>query len=273
MWGATSPDGVRWTVLPGPLVIHFSDTTNVVYFDLRLQRYVWYARCSAFGRRCIGRAETDDWYTNSKTVYPSTVDQHLMFPALYHHRDDTSELRLFSSSDGIIWSEAPGPPALSPAPKDSWDAGCVFGGTDLIPLGTGRVALPYGGYRYPHKYPRNRHTFSHDLGYAVWPAERLAGIEAEQEGSFMTLRMVAKGRRLRLNARIEKAGYILVEAADRTGHPLPGHNFAEAIPMLGDSPNHRVTWRTGEKLNLDPARPFILRFRFRAAKLFAFELD
>ena len=30
MWGAASPDGVRWTVLPGPLVIHYSDTTNVV---------------------------------------------------------------------------------------------------------------------------------------------------------------------------------------------------------------------------------------------------
>ena len=92
MWGATSPDGVYWTVLPGPLVIHYSDTTNVVYYDERLRRYVWYARCSAYGRRCIGRAETgdfrrwplpdllvwpglhhhpaDDWYTNSKTLYP-----------------------------------------------------------------------------------------------------------------------------------------------------------------------------------------------------------
>ena len=58
MWGATSPDGVYWTALPRPLVIHYSDTTNVVYYDERLRRYVWYARCSAYGRRCIGRAET-----------------------------------------------------------------------------------------------------------------------------------------------------------------------------------------------------------------------
>ena len=115
MWGAVSPDGIAWTALPGPLVVHYSDTTNVVYYDQRLQRYVWYARCNWFyGRRCIGRAETDDfrrwpgpemlvwptserrpsddWYTNSKTIYPGTVDQHLMFPALYHHHDDTSEL-------------------------------------------------------------------------------------------------------------------------------------------------------------------------------------
>jgi hypothetical protein len=293
MWGATSPDGVHWTALAGPLVLHYSDTTNVVYYDEQLQRYVWYARCSAYGRRCIGRAETedfrrwplpemlvwpglqnhpaDDWYTNSKTVYPDTVDQHLMFPALYHHMDDTSELRLFSSADGTVWSQAPGPPSLPPGEAGSWDAGCVFGGTDLIPLGGDRVGLPFGGYRHPHKYPRNPHTFRHDKGYAVWPAERLAALEAPQDGSFITLPMVAKGRRLRLNAAVRSAGHILVEAADRRGQPLPGHSFDDAVPILGDSHHHQVAWRGGGSTGVEPEHPLMLRFRLRCARLFAFE--
>ncbi|MYA22693.1 MAG: hypothetical protein F4Z30_07865 [Gemmatimonadetes bacterium] len=295
MWGATSPDGVYWTVLPGPLVIHYSDTTNVVYYDERLRRYVWYARCSAYGRRCIGRAETedfrrwplpdllvwpglhhhpaDDWYTNSKTLYPGTIDQHLMFPALYHHMDDTSELRLFSSPDGIVWSEVPGPPSVPSGDAGAWDEGCVFGGTDLIPLGTDRVALPYGGYRFPHKYPRNPHTFRHDRGYAVWPAERLAALEAEQDGSFTALPMVASGRRVRLNAAVKAAGHILVEVADHKGRALPGHTFDDAVPILGDSPHHRVAWRGGDRIQLEEKRSFMLRLRLRCAKLFAFEVE
>lgn len=295
MWGATSPDGVRWTVLPGPLVLHYSDTTNVACYDERLGRYVWYARCSAFGRRCVGRAETDDfrrwplpepvlwpqlhhhpaddWYTNSKTLYPGTLDHHFMFPSLFHHADDTADLHLFSSPDGILWSQVPGPPVLPCGPTDTWDAGCVFGGTDLIPLGTDRVALPYGGYPHPHKYPRNRHTFRHDHGYAVWPAERLAALEAEQDGHFLSLPMVATGQHLRLNAAVKAAGHILVEVADRQGRALEGHTFADAVPVLGDSGLHRVAWRSGDRLPVAPGHSFMLRFRLRCARLFAFEVD
>ena len=295
MWGATSPDGVRWKVLPEPLVLHYSDTTNVACYDERLGCYVWYARCSAFGRRSIGRAETDDfrrwplpepivcpglqdhpaddWYTNSKTMYPGSVDHHLMFPALFHHADDTADLHLFSSADGITWSRVPGPSALSCGEADSWDAGCVFGGTALIPLGADRVGLPYGGYPHPHKYPRNRHTFRHDLGYAVWPAERLAALEVEQDGHFLTMPMTAGGRRLRLNAAIKSAGHILVEVADRRGQALPGHTFADAVPVLGDSHSHRVSWRNGDQLPVEPGQSFALRFRLRCARLFAFQVD
>ena len=144
--------------LPGPLVIHYSDTTNVVYYD-RTARSGTSGTHAATGstagaasagrrpttsaagrgRRCwSGRrpsgGPSDDWYTNSKTIYPGTVDQHLMFPSLYHHHDDTSELLLYASPDGIVWNEVPGGSVLDAGPEP-WDAGCVFGGTDLIPLG------------------------------------------------------------------------------------------------------------------------------------------
>lgn len=215
----------------------------------------------------------DDWYTNSKTVYPGTVDQHLMFPARFHHADDTADLNLFASADGIMWSEVPGPAVLPCGESGSWDAGCVFGGTDLIPLGADRVALPYEGYPHPHKYPRNRLTFRHGQGYAVWPAERLAALETEQDGHFRTLPLVAGGQRLRLNAAVKAAGHILVEVADRQGKALPGHSFDDAVPVLGDARDHRVAWRGGAQLPVVPGQSFSLRFRLRCARLYAFEID
>ena len=294
MWGAVSPDGISWTALPGPLVIHYSDTTNVVTYDQRLQRYVWYARCNwYYGQRCIGRAETDDfrnwpgpemllwpttnqrpsddWYTNSKTIYPGTVDQHLMFPALYHHHDDTSELLLYASPDGIVWNEVPGGSVLNAGPEE-WDAGCIFGGTDLIPIGTDQVALPYGGYPQPHKYPRNRHSFRQTKALAIWPRERLGGIQADEEGSFATLPLITQGSTLRLNARVKAAGHVLVELAGQDRQPLPGYGFADADPVLGDSLDHIVSWNGRTKISRDMTQPLTMRFRLRCATMFAFEL-
>ena len=136
-YGAVSPDGLGWKVLPEPLMIVRSDAQNTVYYDPDRESYVWYLKAGGLaGRRSIARAETkdfrrwglgetivgpwpelhpsDDWYTNSKSIYPGTTDYHLMFPALYHHATDSADLRLFSSPDGVSWSQVPGGPVVSP---------------------------------------------------------------------------------------------------------------------------------------------------------------
>ncbi len=294
MYGAISPDGIHWKAIPGPLAIHYSDTTNVVYYDQQLKRYVWYARCNwYYGRRCIGRAETDDfrcwpgpemlvwpstylpptddWYTNSKTLYPGTVDHHLMFPALYHHADDSSELMLFSSPDGMIWSEVPGGPVVSPGVTGAWDGGCIFGGLDLIPLPGNQVALPYHGYLYPHKYPRNRFTMKSQTAYALWPEGRLSALEAAETARFTTLPLIFEGKNLVLNVQTKRAGHVLVEVVDSTGYPLPGRSFDEADPIIGDYFDRVVTWKGEADLRKHPGQSIMLRFRLREAKLFAFE--
>ena len=292
MWGAVSADGISWRGLPGPLVLHYSDTTNIVHFDQRLQAYVWYARCNwYYGRRCIGRSQTsdfrhwpapqllvwpqaddhpaDDWYTSSHTCYPGTAEHQLMFPALYHHNDDSSELALFSSPDGLVWSRVPGS-VLTPGAAGSWDSGCVFGGGDLLALSGRRVALPYTGYRHPHKYPRNPETFRRLNGYATWPAGRLGGLVASEQGSFTTPPLVSAGSAVELNLRTRAAGAVWVEVADRDGVPLPGRSFAEADPVTGDHLAHRLSWRGETGVNLE--QPRILRVRLQAAELFAFQV-
>ena len=57
------------------------------------------------------------------------------------------------------------------------------------------------------------------------------------------------------------------------GRALSGHTFDDAVPILGDSPHHRVAWRGGDRIQLEERRSFMLRFRLRCAKLFAFEVE
>ncbi|HID55969.1 TPA: hypothetical protein EYP37_05535 [Candidatus Poribacteria bacterium] len=291
VYGAVSPDGIHWRRLPGPLVVQHSDTKNTAYYDPDLGKYVGYFRTWYFGRRCIGRCETDDfrrwplpetiispaselgpsnqWYTNAKTLYPGTSEYHLMFPALYRISQDTTEVHLLSSADGIVWSFVPGGAVISPGPLGSWDGGCIFAKNDLVPLPDGRVALPYTGYPVPHKYPRARSMG--DMGYAVWEKGRLSAIEVEGRGEFALARLFVTGSRMKLNLRTKRSGYVLVEIADSKGRPLPGRSFADADPIVGDHLERHVSWHGEEKLGCSPDTPILIRFKMRAAELFSVE--
>ena len=300
-YGAVSPDGLHWRVLRQPLMIIYSDAENVVYYDTNRQSYLWFLKTQWYdGRRSIGRAETrdfrhwpladtiihpgadlhpsDDWYTNSKTLYPGTTDHHFLFPALYHHADDSSDIHAFSSVDTVSWTRIPGGPILPADDPRSWDAGFVTASVDLVPLPGGKVGLPYGGARYPHKYPRNRHTWdAMKRAYALWPKERITAVIADEAGRFTTLPLLFDGRRLRLNYRTTQGGEIRVEAAESRrsgGHSkvLPGRSFADCVPLAGDETDRTVAWKNGEDLGHRDGQPVTLRFRMRSASLFAFEL-
>ena len=75
-----------------------------------------------------------------------------------------------------------------------------------------------------------------------------------------------------MNLQTKHAGRVLVEVADRQGRPLPGRTFDDADPIAGDHLDRPVTWNGDSYLNKNPDQPVLLRFRLRAAKLFAFNL-
>ncbi len=300
-YGAVSPDGLHWRVLRHPLMILYSDSQNVVAYDTNRQSYVWFLKTQWYdGRRSIGRSETgdfrhwplaetiihpgadlhpsDDWYTNGKTRYPGTTDHHFLFPALYHHAEDSSDIRAFSSIDTVSWTRIPGGAILPADDPRAWDAGFVTASIDLVPLPGGKVGLPYGGARYPHKYPRSRHTWdAMKRAYALWTKERITALIADEAGRFTTLPLLFDGRRLRLNYRTTQGGEVRVEAAESRrsgGHSkaLPGRSFADCVPLAGDETDRIVAWKTGEDFGHHQGQPVTLRFRMRSASLFAFEI-
>jgi len=118
---------------------------------------------------------------------------------------------------------------------------------------------------------------SHRVAYAVWPRERLAALEAPERGGFATLPLLLPGRRLRLNVRTKRAGEVRVEVAtsgpDGGGEVvLPGRGFDDCRPIVGDELDHLVQWKDGDDLGHVDGQAITLRFRLRAAELFAFEV-
>lgn len=293
MAGAVSPDGLHWTPLTEPLMVHFSDTLNTANWDSALGRYVGYFRTWRHGRRCVGRAETEDYrywpktpdtvlqasldahpsddvYTNAKVLYPGSGDTHLMFPAIYHRFDDSREVGLASSVDGINWQWVPGGQVVRRGPPGAWDGGDVSASLGLVHLSGDRIAVPVTGYLHPHKYPRGGEPIGAP-GWAVWPKGRLSALCCDEQGEFSTPGLFFDGKELSLNAEPRESGAILVELQDEMGQPIAGHTFADADPIVADSLDHRVSWHGDANVGEYAGKPMSLAFRLRRAKLFAFE--
>lgn len=286
MYGVTSPDGRKWTSFSEPLFVHHSDTDTTVVYNEWLGKYVMYTRLYLTERRMVAIAEAGDFrkweavqpllwpgldeplstdiYTNAYTTYPGMPEVHFMFPMFYHRFDQTSDIRMFTSIDGLHWSQAPGGRVLSRETFSDSSIEYLAVSKPLLPLAKERVGIRYSASRYPHKYPRWREGVREGRsGWAWWEKGRLVGVRADEEGEFCTFSVPVMGRQLRINARTPRAGMV------RVG--LDGRRVEDCDPIVGDSYNHRVTWRGNSDVGLKTGTAASIRFHLRKADLFGFE--
>lgn len=283
---ATSSDGVHWKMWDDLLFSHVCDTQTVVEYDELLERYVCYTRSFQIGRRSICRTETsnirewpspemilwtppdsdpaDDLYLNSKSLYPGTRTMHLMFPTMYERRTDSCALRLATSLDNYAWQWLP-EEVMQTGTQGEWDGGCFLTGVGLTEIPGDRVALPYVGYAYPHKYPRFGKMGA--IGMAVWQKERLVALEADEDAEFWTNTLAVNGDRLFLNFDTKRAGFVKVEVEGANGRSL-----GDCDPLFDNELKKQVTWKGSGSLGIEPGKPVRLHFQMRCARLFSFEV-
>ncbi len=286
----TSPDGLNWTPHHEPLMLHMSDTDTSLFYDEWWGKYVMYVRISHNGGRAVGRTESDDFwhwgpiypvvwprldgpvnndiYLNGYTSYPGMPEYRLMFPNFYRRFNEQSEIRLYSSIDGIAWDQVPGSPVIVPGEPGEWDTEFLCGGKDLVPFDNGtKIAIPYAGTTFPHKYPRWPNVYdAWQQGWAWWPKDRLCAIAADQHGEFRTVQITPAGREMRLNFRAPRGGEVRVGIQG-----VRGRSVDDCDPMHGDFIDRVVTWKGRADMGVPDGRPIVLHFKLRSAELFAVE--
>lgn len=290
MYGLVSPDGMHWERIREPLMVHMSDTDTTVYYDSWLRRYVMYTRLYWQERRWVGRAEaedfrrwgpvqpllwppldgplSDDIYTNGRTTFPGLPDYHLMFPMVYHRYTQTSDVHLYASADGICWNRVPGGPVITRNALGE-DIEFIGGGKDLVPLAGDSLAIPFGGTPFPHKYPRWQSVLdAYRRGWACWPNGRLCAVVADQEGEFHTFALPPAGRKLKLNVRTRRSGYVRVGLAG-----VPGRSADDCDPVFGDKPAQVVGWKGVTDIGAPEGAQVTLHFKLRSAELFGLEWE
>ncbi len=192
-----------------------------------------------------------------------------MFPAIYHRADDSREVHLASSVDGVNWHWVPGGPVIRHGALGEWN-GSDVAASRFSPARWQSDCRADQRYQHPHKYPRGSEPFGAP-GWAVCSKGRLCALEAEDVGEFATPDLILTGNELSLNVRTREAGVVRVELRDESGHPLPGHCFADADPLVADGDDVRVSWHGRTNLAEWRGKPVSMAFQLRKAQLFGFE--
>jgi hypothetical protein len=290
MFGAVSADGIGWRILPKPIMLHDADTMTVAHYDVLLKRYVMYTRLYELGRRSVGFSETSDfsrwplpinllsagpgespsvdYYAPAFAPYPGRAQLRTMMCLVYDRSVDRSHIRLATSRDGHRFSFVPGDPVIGAAGSAEGDAGFLSAQPSLVRVPDGRMVVFYDSSPKPHKFPRHRFGGSRHWS-ASWPADRLAAIEAPQDGEFTTAAVILRGNRIVLNMQSTRTGGIRVEVRDEKFRPIPGRTFADADLLFGDEQAATVTWNGDGDLGDCAGKTIHLCVRLRAAKLFS----
>jgi hypothetical protein len=102
---------------------------------------------------------------------------------------------------------------------------------------------------------------------------RLTGIEAEEIGEFSSIAFIIPGHTIKINAHTKRTGYILIEAVDFEGNPIPGHTFEDCDPIIGNQYQKTVTWKGESDLGVEPETPVYFRFKIKFAKLYYLDFE
>lgn len=293
MYGATSPDGIHWTPLVDPLLLHYSDTLNNVTIDPITGNYITFMRMRRGGRRVVGRSETtdfrrwplptvvleaplsrhpgDDIYHGVVANYPVGSDSYLMFATFFRQLTDGRHVELASSMDGKYWNILPGQRVVEPGDVDHWTGGDTHIGQGLVSLPDGKIAVPFVGYTEAHKAPRYLGKPHGAPGLVAWEKNRLCAIVADEIGEFSTKEIVFAGTKLVLNAKTTYTGAILVELRDEEGLPIPGFTFDDADVINGNDLARTVSWKGKSDIGAFAGKTVSFGVRLRCANLYALE--
>jgi hypothetical protein len=139
---------------------------------------------------------------------------------------------------------------------DRWQSRANYLALNLIPTAPNEISLY-------HARSGHRLTLRTD-GFASAHA-------TSKKGQFITPPLTFTGTQLHLNLSTSAAGSIAVEIQDTTGSPIEGFTLTDCPPIVGDSIDRVVTWKSKPSLQNLTGKPIRLRFVLQEADLFAFQ--
>ena len=304
--GAVSAEGLRWSVLPEPLVNvgnSVLDTQNVAAYEPESGEYVAYLRGMYHnegkfgygGRRAVRKVSgrefgnwsppryvlvadpqdhvSDDIYTSCYCHYPDVPGLHLMFPSIYHRLDSEQDVQLAVSRDGWHWVRPERKPIIT-LESDTGRYGRIRSGPNLVALSDEEWGLPYDC-----RYSRHDHGPAElpegEFRWALWKRDRLVALEAPVEGRVTTIARICHGRELHLNFQTRRAGWIRAEIVtpptepNKTIRALDGFTLEDCDPLAGDEMDRVVTWKGQADLSSLEGKQVAIRLHLARAKLFS----
>ena len=297
---SVSPDGIHWTALEDPILDVGNtqlDTHNLCTYDPYEGKYVAYLRGHVERRRLVRRAEgtdfrrlenphfclmpdpqdpiDDDIYNPCYCPYPG-LQRYLMFPSIYHRIASTVDVHLAVSRDSYNWHRPERKPIIDLS-YDGGEYGAIYAVPNLLTPSSREWRLPFVGHQRLHDFLDRGATYpvDGDFRWASWPQNRLAGLEAAEEGSCVLVQRPCAGGELHLNFRTTKDGWVKVELVHppstppKPVEPFAGFGLDQAETLSGDELARVVRWNGKSDLSSLKDMEVSVRLTLYRAKLFS----
>jgi len=302
---AYSPDGIHWTWCGKEGIIPwYYDTFSSVFWDPRIGKYVLYARDNVGWTeryspyyRAVNRSESADFenfpepvrvlestesdpqegqlYNPGVILYPGAANAYFAFPSPFY-RLDMFDVRLFTSRDGICFTEPLDAPFLTVGPAGCFDAMMIHISSGCV-IWKDEVWLYYSGFRGGHTIlPGALDAVEHPRWGGVGLLRmRLDGFVSQragrEEGTLLTRPFRFAGNRLQVNMNASAGGCLQVEILSAVHKPIPGFTMEEADLLHGNDIRKTVTWSGNPDVSALAGQEIRLRFRGKAVDLYAFQ--
>lgn len=196
----------------------------------------------------------------------------------YHEGPQINDLQLVTSRDGVHFSRvAERQWFMRKSEPENWIA---MGGATSSHITTASQMLVHDDTVWIYFAEGDgRPDKGKHIGLATIPRDRFVAMMPERLVDDAVIELVPMqypDGNLRLNAYAGPAGMIRAEVADFDGRVVEGFERENAVPIAGDSLDHRVAWRAaGETCTLDQLPPELrdqpvrLRFWLHQARVFA----
>ena len=307
--GATSPDGLHWTVIPDPLIYHACDTQSVLAWDedeefyriytrgyrnqseLTEGRHVWPERRTIDHARsrdfrvwekpmpCLVTDPMDppswDLYSSSYIKWPGAQDAHLMFPNLFKRDTEQMETSLAVSRDGNLWHRVTREALIPSGPPDSETYGGNITAQGLIQTKPGEWTqiLQTKPIYHIERFYRPETSWRGGLFRATIREDGYMAVETETRGEFWTVIFEFEGSQLSTNSWTHFGGWVRIGLTDEDGEPIEGYSLEECDRISGDTMWEAVSWKGKADLSAFEGKPIRLHFEMVRARIYAFRFE
>ena len=292
---AYSPDGINWKPSEhNPVIEGESDTTNCVFWDDDVGKYLFYMRPRVYAghwKRRIARAESPDlinWSDSEMVLVPDELDPVELYGMpvfkyegyyfgllqMYHSSSTaTIEIQLAFSRDGKRWERLPTRDIFldlgaQHGQGSDFDSGMVIAGRPVL-VGD-ELWFYYTGYKSVHTESSNTSA----IGLAVAKIDRLIGRATPpgECGLLLTRPIAWNGNTLEINASSAN-GSIQVEVLSVEGEVLEDYEREASVIFSGDSVRHKMLWKNDRDLDAFRGQRIRLKFYLSNAVLYSFRAN
>ncbi|QKJ32631.1 carbohydrate binding domain-containing protein [Mucilaginibacter mali] len=185
--------------------------------------------------------------------------------------DGKIQPQVASSRDLRHWSRPVRDPVIPLGKAGAWDDGTLYTSSNMQVDERG-MTVYYGAMNLPHGGNALNMVQQARIAKATWRRDGFISLYngGSDTGKVLTKTITFTGRQLKINAKLDNGGSLMVEILDKDGAVIDGYKLTQAKAITKDQYAATVQWNGGTDVSKLQGREIKLRFHLLGGNLYSY---